>query len=99
MGAKPEYRDRPAVEVAILDALVERADDGMTVLELRAVVDRDIDRIEVALSTLKSDGLIRADEQGGTVRIHPADHVISTEPVPEDDDQTFVDVLRDRLGL
>jgi len=98
MGAKPEYRDRPAVEVDILDALVEHADEGMTVLELRAVVDSDIDSIETALGTLKDDGLITVDRQDGTVRIQPADHVIATNPVP-DDDQTWVDVLRDRLGL
>jgi len=98
MGAKPEYRDRPTVEVEVLDALVERADEGMTVLELRAVVDRDIDAIETALGTLKDDGLITVDERDGTIRIQPADHVIDTDPVP-DDDPTWVDVLRDRLGL
>jgi len=98
MGAKPEYRDRPPVEVEILDALVERADEGMTVLELRAVVDRDIDRIEDALSTLKDDNLIHADKQGGAVRIQPADHVVDTNPTPKDN-QTWVDALRDRLGF
>ncbi|ATW89058.1 hypothetical protein halTADL_2312 [Halohasta litchfieldiae] len=99
MGAKPEYRDRPTVEVDILDALVDRADEGMTVLELRAVVDRDIDQIETALSTLKSDNLISVDKQGETIRIQPADHVIATDPTPDEEDQTLVDVLRDRLGL
>lgn len=99
MGAKSEYRDRPAVEVSVLDALVDRAEDGMTVLELRAVVDSDIDEIEQALSTLKDDDLISVDEQAGTVRIHPKDHVIETNPTPEADDQTLLDVLRDRLGF
>jgi len=98
MGAKPEYRDRPTVEVDILDALVGHADEGMTVLELRAVVDSDIDSIETALSTLKDDGLITVDERDGTVRIQPADHVIDTNPVP-DDDPSLVEALRDRLGL
>jgi len=98
MGAKSEYRDRPAVEVSVLDALVDRADDGMTVLELRAVVDSGIDEIEAALSALKADGLILVDQDGSTVRIQPADHVIETNPTPEDD-QTLVDLLRDRLGL
>jgi ribosome assembly protein YihI (activator of Der GTPase) len=99
MRAKPEYRDRPTVEVDCLDALVERADEGMTVLELRAVVDSDIDRIEVALSTLKDDGLISVDDHGGTVRIQPADHVIADEPSTDQDDQTLFDVIRERLGL
>ncbi|MFW6320928.1 MAG: DUF6432 family protein [Halohasta sp.] len=98
MGAKPEYRDRPAAEVEVLDALAERPDDGMTVLELRAVVDRDIDRIETALGTLKDDDLIHAEQQGNTVRIHPADHVVETDPTP-DDDRSLVDVLRERLGF
>ena len=98
MGAKPEYRDRPAVEVAVLDALVEHAEEGMTVLELRAVVETDIDGIETALETLKADGLITVDERDGTVRIQPADHVINTDPVPEDD-PSLVDLLRERLGL
>lgn len=98
MGAKPEYRDRPTVEVEVLDALAERPDDGMTVLELRSVVDRDIDRIETALGTLKNDELIHAEQQGNTVRICPADHVVDTNPVP-DDEETWVDVLRDRLGF
>jgi len=99
MGAKPEYRNRPAVEVSVLDALVDRADEGMTVLELRAVVDSDIDDIERALSALKDDGLISVDEQAGTVRIQPADHVIDTNPSPETDDRTLFDVIRDRLGF
>ena len=98
MGAKPEYRDRPAVEVDVLDALVEHAEEGMTVLELRAVVETDIDGIETALETLKADGLITVDERDGTVRIQPADHVIDTDPVPEDD-PSLVDMLRERLGL
>ena len=98
MGAKPEYRDRPAVEVDVLDALVEHAEEGMTVLELRAVVETDIDSIETALSTLKDDGLIAVDKQDGSVRIQPADHVIETNPVP-DDEGTWVDALRDRLGF
>ena len=99
MGAKSEYRDRPAVEVSVLDALVDRADEGMTVLELRAVVDSDIDDIEQALSTLKDDGLISVDKEGGRIRIHPKDHVIETDPTPTEDDQTFLDLLREKLGL
>lgn len=99
MGAKPEYRDRPAVEVRVLDALVDSAEEGMTVLELRAVVDSDIDDLERALSALKDDGLISVDEQAGRVRIHPKDHVIDTNPAPETDDQTLLGVLREKLGL
>ncbi len=99
MGAKPEYRDRPAVEVRVLDALVDRADEGMTVLELRAVVDSDIDEIEQALSTLKADGLISVDKEGGRVRIRPKDHVIATDPTPNDTEQTFLDAIREKFGF
>ncbi len=99
MAAKPEYRDRPDVEVAILDALVDRGDDGMTVLELRAAVDADIDAIEEALSTLKADSLITV-ENGDHVRVHPHDRVVPDPDAPDDDPQGgLVDAIRDRLGL
>lgn len=100
MGAKPAYRDRPAVEVDILDALVDRAGEGMTVLELRAVVGADIDRIEAALSELKADGLIVVSDDSGTVRLQPAAKVI---PDPTDDadptEPSLLEVLKDRFGL
>ncbi|ERH06907.1 MAG: hypothetical protein J07HN4v3_02533 [Halonotius sp. J07HN4] len=100
MGAKPAYRDRPAVEVDVLDALVDRAGEGMTVLELRAAVEADIDRIESALAELKADGLIVVSDDNGTVRIRPADVVV---PDPTDDtdptEPSLLEVLKDRLGL
>lgn len=99
MALPAEYRDRPAVEVAILDALIDRGDDGMTVLELRAAVDADIDRIETALATLKSEGLITADDKGGTVRIRPADHVVPEPGGDEGSEPSLLDVLREKLGF
>ena len=99
MAAKPKYRDRPEVQVAVLDALVDRSEEGMTVLELRAAVDADIDAIEEALSTLKADSLITV-ESDDRVRVYPHDRVV---PDPEADDEeptgSVVDALRDRLGL
>jgi hypothetical protein len=99
MAAKPEYRDRPDVEVALLDALVDRGDEGMTVLELRAAVDADIDAVEEALSALKADSLITVESEE-RVRVYPHDRVV---PDPEDqvadDSNTLVDAVRDRLGL
>lgn len=96
MKAKPEYRDRPDIEVAVLDALVDRAEEGMTVLSLRARVDEGIDDIERALSTLKEEGLITVEESGEDLVIKPADAVV---PDPEDfeDDPSFFDELRRRL--
>jgi len=99
MAAKPEYRDRPDVEVALLDALVDRGDEGMTVLELRAAVDADIDAIEEALSALKSDSLITV-ENNERVRVYPHDRVVPDPDAPaEDPSETLIDTIRDRFGL
>lgn len=99
MQAKPEFRDRPDPEVSVLDALVERSGEGMTVLELRAAVDEDIDTIERALSELKDDNLIEVDNEHERTRIHPADRTVpDPEDVP-DDDLSLLEVLRDRFGF
>lgn len=96
MKAKREYRDREEVEVAVLDALVDRNEDGMTVFEIRSRVDADIDELETALASLKEDGLIEANEGDHRTLINPADHVI---PDPEEsvEDPTFVDRVIERL--
>lgn len=99
MQAKPKYRDRPEEEVAVLDALVERAEEGMTVLDLRAAVETDIDTIETALSSLKEDGLIQVRQEGERTLICPADRVV---PDPEDghgDEPGLLDALREKFGL
>ncbi|KOX96671.1 DUF6432 family protein [Halorubrum tropicale] len=99
MAAKPEYRDRPDVEVALLDALVDRGDEGMTVLELRAAVDADIDAVEEALSALKEDSLITV-ESDEHVRVYAHDKVVPDPEAPDDDPSAgLVDAIRDRLGL
>ena len=99
MAAKPEYRDRPDVEVALLDALVDRGEDGMTVLELRAAVDADIDAIEEALSALKADALITV-ESGDRVRVYPHDRVVPDPDAPDTDQHgSVVDAIRDKFGL
>jgi len=96
MRAKREYRNREGTEVAILDALVDRADDGMTVFELRAAVEVDIDELEEALSMLKADDLIVVESNSETV-IKPADRVVPDEPTDEDEDQSIGEWLRDRM--
>ena len=99
MQAKSEFRDRPAPEVSVLDALVERSGEGMTVLELRAAVDEDIDTIERALSDLKADELIEVNRERDRMVITPADQVVP-DPGEEPDEQPgLMDALRDRLGL
>ncbi|RAW45018.1 MarR family transcriptional regulator [Halorubrum sp. 48-1-W] len=99
MAAKPEYRDRPDVQVALLDALVDRGDEGMTVLELRAAVDADIDAVEDALSALKEDSLITV-ESGDRVRVYPHDRVVP-DPDPDTERPTggLLETIRNRLGL
>ncbi|WP_302082280.1 DUF6432 family protein [Salinibaculum rarum] len=95
MQAKPEYRDRDDAEVAVLDALADRAQEGMTVFELRSHVDVDIDRLEDALAELKSDDLITVDDADDRTVIVPEDHVVG--PADPDDDPGFVDEIRRRL--
>ncbi len=98
MKARRAYRGRPPVEVAVLDALVDRGAEGMTVLELRAAVDADIDAIEAALSALKADGLISVSTGGGNTVITPDDRVM---PRPDDEpvEPSLFDRVRERLGL
>ena len=98
MKAKREFRDRDAVEVAVLDALVDRNGDGMTVFEIRSRVDADIDEIETALGRLKEEDLISVDHENTPVVIVPAERVIP-DPDEETDDQTFIDRIRERLPL
>lgn len=99
MQAKPEFRDRPEPEVMVLDALVERSGEGMTVLELRAAVDEDIDTIERALSELKDDNLIEVDNGHEHARIHPADRTIPDPEEVPDENPNLLETLRDRFGL
>jgi DNA-binding transcriptional ArsR family regulator len=99
MRAKREYRDRGDVEVAVLDALVDRAEEGMTVFELRAAVDADIDTIEQALGELKSDSLITVEEAGERIRIRPDDRVVPDPEDVQEDDQGILDVVREKFGF
>jgi DNA-binding IscR family transcriptional regulator len=95
MKAKREFRDRDEVAVAVLDALVERGEEGMTVFELRSSVDHSIDDIEEALTALKADGLIDVDRGGGGTRLKPDPRVVPEEP--EDDENGFFEALLERL--
>jgi DNA-binding transcriptional ArsR family regulator len=99
MKARREYRNRRGVEVAVLDALVDRAEEGMTVFELRAAVDADIDAIEDALAELKADGLIDVEEDDGRVRVLPAEEVLPDHSGDPDAEAGLIDRIRNRLGL
>jgi len=95
MQAKPEYRDRGGTEVAVLDALADRAEDGMTVFELRSEVDVDIDRLEDALADLKADGLIDVENDGNRTVILPDEDIVG--PADHGEDPGLFEELRRRL--
>ncbi|WP_336134273.1 DUF6432 family protein [Natronomonas amylolytica] len=102
MQAKREYRDRDEAEVAVLDALVDRSEEGMTVFELRSGVDVDIDidDLETALADLKEAGLIDVENDDEAMRIYPDDRVVP-EPTNDDDEDgpSILDRLREKLGF
>jgi hypothetical protein len=100
MQAKREYRNRDDTEVAVLDALVDRIEEGMTVFELRSVVEEDIDDLETALAELKAAGLITVEnDDNETMRIYPHDRVIPEGNAAETDDPSLFEWIRDRLGI
>lgn len=96
MRAKREFRDRPETQVRILDALVDRREEGATVLELRSRVDTEIDGIEDALSELKAAGLIEVDAGGERTLIRPAPQVVPDEE-PSEPETSLIDRVRRRL--
>lgn len=98
MKAKREYRDRKAVEVAVLDALVDRNGEGMTVFEIRSRVDASIDEIETALGELKEDELISVSQDDTPVVIVVDERVIP-DPGEEDEGPSLIDRIRERLPL
>ncbi|GGO00796.1 MULTISPECIES: DUF6432 family protein [Haloarcula] len=95
MRAKPEYRDRDETEVAVLDALADRHNEGMTVFEIRSQADVNIDQIEGALAALKEDDLIEVDDDGERTVILPDEDVVG--PDATDDEPSLFEQLRRRL--
>jgi len=96
MRAKREYRDRDETEVAVLDALADRKDEGMTVFELRSRVDVDIDELETALSALKADDLIEVNDGGERTVILPEERAIGQ--YDPDEESSLLDQLRKWFG-
>lgn len=96
MRAKREYRDRDETEVAVLDALVDRSDEGMTVFELRSRAAVDIDRLEEALADLKAEGLITVENEGDRTLIYPDDRVVP-DPHADETEPSIVDRIIERF--
>lgn len=100
MQAKREYRERDETEVAVLDALVDRTEEGMTVFELRAGVEVEIDELETALAELKEAELITVENDERPMRIYPDDRVVPEFDGEETaDDSSLIDSIREKLRL
>lgn len=96
MKAKPEYRNRDETEVAVLDALADRHEEGMTVFELRSRVDVGIDQLESALAGLNEDDLIEVNDERDRTVIVPDPDVVG--PVDSKDDESLIDAIRRRFS-
>lgn len=99
MAVSPEHRDRDEVEFGVLAALADRADEGMSVLELRAAVDADIDRLEPALAELKEAELIEVEREDDRVVLYPADGVVADPEEMADEEPGVLSIIRNRFGL
>lgn len=97
MRVKPAHRDRDETQVAVLDALADRREEGMTVFELRSRVDADIDHLEDALAELKQDSLIEVNNENERTVIVPEEDVVGPSDV--NDDESLLDAIRRRLPL
>lgn len=99
MEAKREYRSRNETEVAVLDALVDRREEGMTVFELRSRADVNIDHLEEALANLKEANLITAETDGERTLIFPEDRVVPDPGAGGAEEPSLLDRIRERLGV
>lgn len=100
MQAKREYRERDETEVAVLDALVDRTEEGMTVFELRADVEVTIDDLETALAELKEADLITVESDERSMRIYPDDRVVpDSDGEDSPDGSSLLDSIREKLRL
>jgi predicted transcriptional regulator len=98
MHLRREHRDREDTEVAVLDALADRHEEGMTVFELRSVVGADIDELETALSGLQSSGLVSVDRDGKRTVFLIEESAIEPETGP-DTERGVLEWLSDRFGF
>jgi predicted transcriptional regulator len=98
MQLRREHRDREDTQRAVLEALADRHAEGMTVFELRSVVDTDIDDLERALSGLQQAGLVSVEDGGERTVFVVASEAIEPETAPETE-PSFFEWLKGRLGF
>lgn len=98
MELRQEHRDRDETQISVLEALADRHKEGMTVFELRSVVDTDIDDLEMALSGLQRDGLVAVEENGDRTVFVVASSAIEPETERRENIGFFA-WLKGRLGF
>lgn len=94
MGRKGPSDD---AEAAVLRALAARAEEGLTVFELRHRVAADIDELERTLEGCKRRGLIRTDRADDRLVIRPTDAGLAAAEAAEA--PSVFDRIRERLPL
>lgn len=87
---------------AVLAALADRPEEGMTVFEIRANVDTDIDAIEEALAELKDADDIDVKKEGSRTVIVPDDRALErlkngSGDHTADEESTLLDEIRRRF--
>jgi predicted transcriptional regulator len=98
MRLRQEHRDRDETEVAVLQALADRHEEGVTLFELRSIVGTDIDGLERALSGLQDSGLVAVEEDGNRTVFVIESTAIEPEGEPETT-ESFFDWLKSQFGL
>ncbi len=86
------------VEDAVLSALVDGPEAGMTLFELRSHVDYDIEALEPALANLREEGLITVDYGEERSVIKPEDHVRESARSPANDPGWYERIRRFLFG-
>jgi hypothetical protein len=89
--------DRGPTERAVIDALVEREGEGMTVFELRSRVDADIDELEDTLAHLDREGCIDVDATGDRTRILATEAALAARE--NESDRSLYERVRELLLL
>ncbi|MFB6086528.1 MAG: DUF6432 family protein [Halodesulfurarchaeum sp.] len=99
MKLRAEHRDRDETQRAVLEALADRHEEGMTLFELRSVVDTDIDQLEVALTGLQEAGLVAVETDGERTVFVVASKAIEPESGSEEAAPGFFAWLKAVLGF